>query len=164
MTEYPKLWERLGAALVDWLLYTVFTFVFLQVCLQFSFSSIALLRIIGFVGALLDVALIVGFKVLFESGRLQATPGKLVFGLQVIDGEGRRPSWMRGLVRTWPWWIYVIPAITQLLLVGYWVNGIIWLGLLGILFTVMLPPGARGLHDITSGLYVVKTRPGLIGR
>jgi hypothetical protein len=29
---------------------------------------------------------------------------------------------------------------------------------------MILPPGGRALHDITSGLFVMKTGPGLIGR
>ncbi|MCW5770239.1 MAG: RDD family protein [Rhodospirillaceae bacterium] len=164
MMEYPKLWERLAAALIDWLIYTVVTFAVLMIASTFSFQSSAMLRIAGFVGMLLSVAIIIGYKVLFEGGRLQATPGKLAFGLQVVDAEGRRPSWMRALLRTWPWWIYLVTAITQLLLVGYWINAIVWLALLALLFTMKLPPGARCLHDTTSGLFVVKTSHGLVGR
>lgn len=164
MVEYPKLWERLGAALVDWLLYTVVTFAFLLIASAFGFQNATLLRMVGFVAMLLNIGIMVGYKVLFEAGRLQATPGKLVFGLQVVDAEGRRPSWKRALVRTWPWWMFVVTAITQLMLVGYWINGIVWLGLLALLFSMLLPPGARCLHDITAGLYVVKTGPGLVGR
>ena len=162
--QYPKAWERLAAAFVDWLLYTVFTLVFTGVVSQFIGSSLAMQRILGFFALLLAALLIVAYKVMFESGRLQATPGKLVFGLKVVDANGGRAGWVPVLLRTWPWWAYLITAITQILLVGYWVHGIIWLGLLGLFVTIVLPPGGRCLHDITAGLHVVKHGPGMVGR
>ncbi|MGH7005194.1 MAG: RDD family protein [Alphaproteobacteria bacterium] len=162
--EYPKFWERLAAALIDWLLYTVFTLAVVGVVSQFAFGAVTGLRLVGFLAMILVVVLIVGYKVLFEAGRLQATPGKLVFGLRVVDANGGRPGLMPALLRTWPWWAFLITAITQVMLVGYWVNALVWLGLLGVLFTYLLPPGGRCLHDLTAGLYVVKDGPGMIGR
>jgi uncharacterized RDD family membrane protein YckC len=161
--QYPKLWERLSAALIDWLLYTVFAFALAQILMTFAGGSLALLRIVGFVAMVLATLLIIGYKVLFEAGRFQATPGKLVFGLKVVDGNGGRAGWLPVALRTWPWWAYFITAITQILLVGYWVNGLIWLGLLGLFFTFLLPPGGRCLHDITAGLNVIKAGPGMLG-
>jgi uncharacterized RDD family membrane protein YckC len=160
--QYPSIWERLGAALVDWLLYTAVTFTFTLLWSTFASGNLALLRIVGFLAALFSVALIVAFKVLFEGGSLQATPGKLVFGLIVVDENGGRAPWMRILFRTWPWWIYLLTAITQILLLGFWVSAIIWFALLGLLFTMVMPPGGRCIHDITARLYVVKSAPGLI--
>lgn len=162
--QYPKLMERLGAALIDWLLYTVLAIGFAQALSAFAFSSLALTRIVGFVSMVLVTVLIVGYKVMFEAGNLQATPGKLVVGLQVVDSNGARAGWLPVLLRTWPWWAYLITAITQILLVGYWVNGLIWLALLGLFFTFLLPPGGRCLHDITAGLHVIKAGPGMFGR
>lgn len=161
--QYPKLWERLGAALIDWLLYAVFAFALAQILLTFAFGSLALLRIVGFVAMVFVTLLIIGYKVLFEAGRFQATPGKLVFGLKVVDGNGGRAGWLTVVLRTWPWWAFFITAITQILLVGYWVNGLIWLALLGLFFTFLLPPGGRCLHDITAGLNVIKAEPGMLG-
>lgn len=162
--QYPKAWERFAAAFVDWLLYTVFNLAFTGVLSQFIFGSLAMRRMVGFVAMLFATLLIIAYKVLFESGRLQATPGKLVFGLRVVDANGGRAGWVPVLLRTWPWWAFLITAITQILLVGYWVHGIIWLGLLALLFTFFLPPGGRCLHDITAGLHVVKSGPGMMGR
>ncbi len=163
--QYPKAWERLTAAFIDWLLYTVFAFAVLQLLLSaFSFGTVAMQRIVGFLAVLLTTLLVIAYKVMFESGRLQATPGKLVFGLKVVDANGGRAGWVPVLLRTWPWWAYLITAITQILLVGYWVHGIIWLGLLALFATVVLPPGGRCLHDITAGLHVVKAGPGMVGR
>ncbi|MFO0986686.1 MAG: RDD family protein [Alphaproteobacteria bacterium] len=162
--QYPKAWERFAAAAVDWLLYTVFNFGLILVLTSFAFGSVAMQRIMGFVAMLAAALLIVAYKVLFESGRLQATPGKLVFGLKVADAGGGRAGWVPVLLRTWPWWAFFITAITQILLVGYWVHGIIWLGLVGLFATIVLPPGGRCLHDITAGLHVVKAGPGMVGR
>jgi uncharacterized RDD family membrane protein YckC len=162
--QYPKAWERLAAAFVDWLLYTVFNFGLILVFTSFAFGSVAMQRIMGFVAMLAAALLIVAYKVMFESGRFQATPGKLVFGLKVVDAGGARAGWVPVLLRTWPWWAYLITAITQILLVGYWVHGIIWLGLLGLFVTIILPPGGRCLHDITAGLHVIKAGSGMVGR
>ena len=159
--QYPKAWERFAAAFIDWLIYTVFSLAFTGVLSQFIFSSLAMQRIIGFFALMAATFLIVVYKVMFESGVLQATPGKLVFGLKVVDANGARAGWLPVLLRTWPWWVYFITALTQILLVGYWVHGIIWLGLLGIFFTFFLPPGGRCIHDATAKMYVVKSGPGL---
>jgi uncharacterized RDD family membrane protein YckC len=161
--QYPKAWERFAAAFVDWLLYTVFNLAFTGVLSQFIFGTVAMQRIIGFFAMLATTFLIIAYKVMFESGRLQATPGKLVFGLKVVDANGGRAGWLAVLLRTWPWWVYLITAITQILLVGYWVHGIIWLGLIALFFTILLPPGGRCLHDMTAGLHVVKGGPGMMG-
>ncbi len=161
--QYPKMWERFAAAFIDWLLYTVFNLAFTGVLSQFIFGSVAMQRIMGFFAMVLCTFIIIFYKVLFESGRLQATPGKLVFGLRVVDANGARAGWLPVLLRTWPWWVYFITAITQILLVGYWVHGIIWLGLVGLFFTILLPPGGRCLHDITAGLHVIKAGPGMVG-
>ncbi len=162
--QYPKARERFAAAFVDWLLYTVFNLAFTGVVAQFIFGSLAMQRILGFFALLLAALLIVAYKVMFEAGRLQATPGKLLFGLKVVDASGGRAGWVPVLLRTWPWWAYFITAITSILLVGYWVHGIIWLGLLGLFVTIILPPGGRCVHDITAGLHVIKAGPGMMGR
>jgi uncharacterized RDD family membrane protein YckC len=161
--QYPRLGERLGAALIDWLLYTVLAMGLTLVLQQFAFGSTAMIRIVGFVAMIVVTLLIIGYKVIFEAGRPQATPGKMVFGLKVVNGQGARAGWLPVLLRTWPWWAFFITAITQILLVGYWVNGLIWLALLILFFTFLLPPGGRCLHDITAGLNVIKAGPGLLG-
>lgn len=162
--QYPKAWERFAAAFIDWLLYTVFTLALTGVISQFVLGSLAMQRILGFFALLFAALLIVAYKVMFEAGRFQATPGKLVFGLKVADAAGGRAGWVPVLLRTWPWWAYLITAITSILLVGYWVHGVIWLGLIGLFATIVLPPGGRCLHDITAGLHVIKAGPGMMGR
>jgi uncharacterized RDD family membrane protein YckC len=162
--QYPRIWERFAAAFVDWLIYTVFNLALTGVLSQFIFGSGAMQRLVGFFAMMLTTLVIIAYKVMFEGGRLQATPGKLVFGLKVADANGGRVGWAPALLRTWPWWVYFITVFTQIFLVGYWVHGIIWLGLLGLFFTILLPPGGRCLHDITAGLHVIKSGPGMMGR
>jgi uncharacterized RDD family membrane protein YckC len=161
--QYPKIWERFAAAFIDWLLYTVFNLALTGVMSQFIFGSTAMQRVIGLFAMLAATIVIVAYKFMFESGRLQATPGKLVFGLKVVDANGARAGGLPVLLRSWPWWAYLITAITQILLVGYWVHAVVWLGLLGLFFTFLLPPGGRCLHDLTAGLHVVKAGPGMMG-
>ena len=160
--QYPRAWERFAAALIDWLLYSVFSFALTLLLMAFTFGSLAMQRIVGFLAMLLCTFLIIGYKVLFESGRLQATPGKLAFGLKVVDAGGARAGWSPVLLRTWPWWVFFITALTQIFLVSYWVHGIIWLGLLALFFTILLPPGGRCLHDLTTGTHVIKAGPGMM--
>jgi uncharacterized RDD family membrane protein YckC len=163
--QYPKAWERFAAAFIDWLIYAVFIITFVSTLLVvLAFSSAALIRIVGFFAVVAATLIVIAYKVMFESGVLQATPGKLAFGLRVVDANGARAGWLPALLRTWPWWVYLITALTQILLVGYWVHGIIWLGLAGLFFTVFLPPGGRCLHDITAGLHVIKANGGMMGR
>ena len=162
--QYPRAWERFAAALIDWLIYAVFFITFMSTLLAvLAFSSVALLRIVGFFAAVAATFLIIGYKLVFESGRLQATPGKLVFGLKVVDAGGAPARWLPVLLRTWPWWVFLITALTQIFLVGYWVHGIIWLALFALFFTFFLPPGGRCLHDLTTGLHVIKAGPGMMG-
>lgn len=162
--SYPRLWERLGAALVDWLIVTVFTYAFVVIVGFFAFGATGLTRVLSFVGFALAALMAVAYKVVFEAGRLQATPGKLVFGLIVVDGDGARPGWLPALIRTWPWWLLLILPVTQMLFVGYWVHGIVWLLWLVLFFTILVPPGGRCLHDQIARLFVMKAGPGLIGR
>ena len=160
--QYPRAWERFAAALIDWLIYSVFNFAFILLFMTFTFGSAAMQRILGFLVMLICTFLTIGYKIVFESGRLQATPGKLVFGLKVADAGGARAGWFPVLLRTWPWWVFLITALTQIFLVGYWVHGIIWLGLFALFFTIFLPPGGRCLHDMTAGLHVIKAGPGMM--
>jgi uncharacterized RDD family membrane protein YckC len=162
--QYPRAWERFAAAFIDWLIYAVFIITFAgTLMVVLAFSSAALLRIVGFFAVVAATLIVIAVKVMFESGRLQATPGKLIFGLKVVDANGARAAWLPVLVRSWPWWIYLVTAITQMLLVGYWVHGLVWLALLVIFLTFFLPPGGRCLHDITSRLYVIKADGGMMG-
>ena len=115
-----------------------------------------------FIAALISTALVVGYKVFFESGQWQATPGKMVFGLKVVDEGGQRAPIQQVLMRTWPWWLNLLGALGALLLIGTALNLLIALAIIGIFCTFFMPPGGRCIHDTTAKMYVIKAGPGMI--
>jgi uncharacterized RDD family membrane protein YckC len=54
----------------------------------------------------------------FESSKLQATPGKVVFGLVVTDIDGTRPSYARALARAWSINLSCLPLFYGILLMN----------------------------------------------
>jgi uncharacterized RDD family membrane protein YckC len=125
-------------------------------------GSVTAIRILGFIAALISTALVVGYKVFFESGPWQATPGKMVFGLKVVDESGQRAPVQQVLMRTWPWWLNLLGAIGALLLIGTVLNLLIALAIIGIFCTFFMPPGGRCIHDTTAKMYVIKAGPGML--
>jgi len=75
---------------------------------------------------------------LFESSVYQATPGKMIFKLKVIDLYGKRMSVLRASFRC-------ISKIFSILPIG-----------LGIWY-ITTDPKKRGWHDLISGSYVIKS-------
>ena len=125
-------------------------------------SSLTAIRILGFIAALISTALVVGYKVFFESGTWQATPGKMVFGLKVVDEGGQRAPLQQVLMRTWPWWLNLLGALGALLLIGMVLNLLIAIAIIAIFCTFFMPPGGRCIHDTTAKMYVIKAGPGMI--
>lgn len=159
--QYPQWWERLVAGIIDGVIMAIVVFVIAAIFGMLAGSSITALRLLGFIAVLINTALIVGYKVFFESGKWQATPGKMVFGLQVVDESGQRAPLMQVLLRTWPWWLNLLGALGALLLIGTVLNLLIALAIIGIFCTFFMPPGGRCIHDTTAKMYVIKTGPGL---
>jgi uncharacterized RDD family membrane protein YckC len=93
------------------------------------FWGVALWKIVGY---WLIAAL---FEVIFSGSSLQATPGKLLLGMKVIDLHGRRISYWRSLGR----------------FLGKFLSAILWIGIILIAFTKR----RQGLHDKIAGTLVV---------
>ena len=85
---------------------------------------------------LLILAVIVLIAVVLE-GMTGWTPGKLLFGVRVVDAEGRVPGMPRAAAR----------------LVGWIVDGILW-GLVALIASIS-SKGNRRLGDMMGGTYVV---------
>ena len=116
-------WIRLAAHLVDY-----FISVVVVVAATLSF------HLIGFLIALLLALL---YHPLMESSPFQATVGKRLCGLAVVDTSGKRVSILRATVRH----------------LAKFLSGVIFgIGFLMIAFTER----RRGLHDIIAGTLVVK--------
>ena len=93
-------------------------------------------KVAGGVGQVLGYVLNWLYFTLFESSRLQATPGKLVVGIEVVDLNGRRIGFGRANGRYW----------------SKLISGIIFLvGYLMAAFTEQ----KQALHDIIAGCLVV---------
>lgn len=75
------------------------------------------------------------YRCIFESSRLQATPGKAYMGIQVVTVDGERISFGRSVVK---------------LFLSY-LSSVTFIGYLLVLFT----PRRQTLHDLLSGVIVI---------
>lgn len=160
--QYPQWWERLVAGIIDGVIMAIVVFLISFILVAIGGGSLTAIRILGFIAALISTALVVGYKVFFESGTWQATPGKMVFGLKVVDEGGQRAPIQQAFMRTWPWWLNLLGAIGALLLIGTVLNLLIALAIIGIFCTFFMPPGGRCIHDTTAKMYVIKAGPGML--
>ena len=159
--QYPQWWERLVAGIIDGVIMAIVVIIISFILVALGGTSGTAIRILGFIAGLISTALVVGYKVFFESGTWQATPGKMVFGLKVVDESGQRAPMMQVLMRTWPWWLNLLGAIGALLLITTVLNLLITLAIIGIFCTFFMPPGGRCIHDTTAKMYVIKAGPGM---
>ena len=138
--NYPGFWVRLASAWVDTLGFAFATLGSLLLFLPLgeSLSTGAFLQLYLFVwfpGSL--AATLSGLSFLNARGR--QSPGKILFGLGVVDRQFRPVSFRRSLLRT----------LVDSLLLGS--------SFLLIPFT----RGRRGLHDLIGGTFVIRIRPPL---
>lgn len=106
---YGPFWKRVVAALVDGVLVTLSFFVLgvtmlflIVIAGQFGFSGLA--------NFILRAATIWLYFALFESSKLQATPGKLLMDLQVRDLTGVRIGFWQATIRVAAKLISAIPV------------------------------------------------------
>jgi uncharacterized RDD family membrane protein YckC len=112
---------------------------------------------------LISTAVVVAYKVLLESSKAQATVGKMVFGLKVVDGTGQRVGMQQALIRTWPWWLNLITVLTVAsATLGWILSVLVALALVGIFCTFFLEPIGRCIHDSTANCHVIKAGEGMI--
>ena len=159
--QYPQWWERLVAGIIDGVIMAVVVIIISFILVALGGSSGTAIRILGFIAGLISTALVVGYKVFFESGTWQATPGKMVFGLKVVDEGGQRAPIQQVFLRTWPWWLNLLGALGALLLITTVLNLLITLAIIGIFCTFFMPPGGRCIHDTTAKMYVIKAGAGM---
>src|SRR5262249_1165885 len=110
----------------------------------------------------LNIALFIGYKVFFEGGQWQATPGKMVLGLKAVDEGGQRAPMQQVLLRTWPWWLHLLSALGVLIGAMGILGFLVALAMIGIFCTFFMPPGGRCIHDSTAKMYIIKAGPGMI--
>jgi len=154
--KYPQWWERLVAGIIDGVIMAVVGGIIYTIF--FAIGG----WVLAFIAWIINAALFVAYKVFFESGQWQATPGKMVFGLKVVDESGQRAPLQQVLMRTWPWWLSLLNALGALIGLMTVLSFLVTLAIIGIFCTFFMPPGGRCLHDTTARMYVIKAGPGLI--
>lgn len=158
--KYPEWWQRLLAAIIDGVILAVVIYIVQTIFVSFGATSMSGLRILLLIAAIANVAIVVAYKVVFEGSNLQATPGKMVFGLKVGSKAVKREPYQKVFLRTWPWWCSLLNIVGALLLTN--VIGIhVALVLIAIFFTFFMPPVGRCIHDKTADLHVVKAGKGV---
>lgn len=133
--------QRLGAFIVDFVLIgaAIFFLTFLAALLAPGLFDDPDFNV--FFANVLPLPLTCVYYVGMESSRLQATPGKIMLGIKVVDFEGKRAGLLRTTVR------YFAKTIS---------SALFFLGFLMILFTKR----RQGLHDMMAGCLVVRRQEG----
>ena len=99
------------------------------------------LGLAGIVGTLVTGALWLFYHPLFEGSRHQATPGKMLLGVQVVDQSGRPLSMAHAFGRHLAGFLSYLTSFA--LYFGYWLAG--------------LTARKQALHDLIAGTLVVNT-------
>lgn len=159
---YPQWWERLVAAIIDAIILAIVMFVINTILISIGGTSLTAVRLLGFIAVLINTAIIIAYKVFLESGQWQATPGKMVFGLKVVNDAGARATPKEAFMRTWPWWLNILGALGALLLIGSWFNFLIALLILAVFVTFFIDPQGRCIHDTTAKMHVIKAGQGAV--
>lgn len=127
-------WLRFGATFLDVL--------FLAVILNFSGAMLDVFYLIGHldlartIGTILGSILVFFYYPCFESSKYQASIGKQILSIKVVEEEGERLTFGRALAR------FLAKGISFVL---------VFVGFIMIAFT-----DKRGMHDIITDTYVVK--------
>lgn len=134
---YSGFWIRLGAAIFDWiaLLIILLFWVALGGLLGLIVpNSTAVVEFLQTMGTLIIMFLYFPFC---ESSRYQASIGKYLFGMKVVDKEGKRIEFWRALARL------ISKGLSYMFL---------FIGFVMIAFS----KNKQGLHDLIVGTYVVQ--------
>lgn len=144
--RYAGFWIRFVASLIDGLVLGIPLF-----CIQMFINLLILVPAMGnesqmaaanitavFVNGLFSLIATIIYYVLMESSKKQATIGKMIFGIKVVDENGGRISVGRAIGRYF----------------GKYLSGMIfYIGYIMAAFT----KEKRALHDFIAKTYVVKT-------
>jgi uncharacterized RDD family membrane protein YckC len=133
-SPYVGFWNRFYAAFIDGIALQILSF---AIGIGVGILGIFIPWLLSdFILILLGLSAVVLYYAGFESSTYQATIGKQVIGIKVVDLEGNRISFGKAFFR------YVIKIVTALMLgIGY----------LAIIFSKK----KQGLHDMAVGLVVV---------
>lgn len=133
--EYGGFWRRFFAMLIDSFILAIMGIPFLAIIIPLSFFDFGLISMpLGFFSFTILPAIIV---ILFWLGA-QATPGKMLFGLRILDEKTGEPASLPN---------YLIRYITYYLSGLFLGLGYIWAG---------FHPRKQAWHDLLAGTVVVQ--------
>ena len=140
--NFAGFWIRFGAFIVDYVVTYVVTF-----AIGFAYGSylarngaVLLSREDVLFLTAISYLIIILYHTFFISSEYQATPGKILLGIKVVDYDGQRVSVAKAFGRT----------------LSYFLSGII----IGIgFFMIGFTDKKQGLHDYLAGTYAVRETP-----
>ena len=134
---YAGFWKRVVATILDGV---ATSFILIAVQLVSALLGIVLPTVItGGLYGLSAIVVVALYYPLFESSKLQATPGKYILEIQVINSTGGKISFLQALGR------YFAKILSYMLLA---------IGFIMAAFTEK----KQGLHDMIANTYVVERR------
>lgn len=161
---YAGFWNRVGAHILDNIILTIISLIAgacsgAVIGIGFGITGINpqsayAASVFGYSSVLVSCVVIVLYYALFESSVKQATPGKQVMKIIVVDRELMRLSFSRAAVRAFIMFLPLIPVA--------WYGADSWAKVVGfaIWFSMCVAVAwttqSQGLHDILAGCLVVK--------
>lgn len=139
--RFAGFWMRTLAYLVDWALIVLVAFLFLLmfvVAVGYDMSPQEMESIGAAIGQLFGMVIAWLYFTVAESSPWQATPGKKLLGMRVVDANGNRIGWWRANGR---YWSKILSAL------------MLWIGFLMVGFTEF----KQGLHDMAARTFVIRT-------
>jgi uncharacterized RDD family membrane protein YckC len=134
---YAGFWKRFAALLIDMLVLVPLTAIFGGILgFLYGLSMAGTVEGAQFIGQITGVLVPWIYHAAFESSDKQATPGKMVLGIKVVDMEGSRISFGRATGRHFA---KIISSI--ILMIGY--------------LMAAFTQKKQALHDIMAGCLVV---------
>ena len=155
----PQWWERLVAAIIDGLILGVPAFLIYFVFAVASGRSWIAYVLLNLFATLIVTAGMVAYRVLLEASPRQATPGKIVFGLKVVNESGGAVTKMQALIRSAPWWLMLLTVFSPVPILGILIGVLVLLAFIGVFVSCVLSPDGAGIHDRAR---VIKAGPGMI--
>jgi uncharacterized RDD family membrane protein YckC len=153
---YPEWWQRFLAALIDGVI-----FIIIALIINAIFVAIGGYYLL-IVAAVVNTALFVAYKVIFEGGPLQATPGKMCFGIKLVNDQGARVSQQQAFMRTWPWWLNLLTLLSAIApALGTILSLLVLIAVIVIFATFFMDPVGRCIHDQTAQCHVIKAGKGM---
>jgi len=154
--KYPEWWQRFLAALIDGVI-----FVIIALIINAVFVAIGGLTLL-LVAAIVNTALFVAYKVIFEGSAMQATPGKMCFGLKLVNESGQRVNQQQAFMRTWPWWLNLLTLLSAIApALGTILSLLVLIASIVIFATFFMDPLGRCIHDQTARCNVIKAGKGM---